>query len=396
MDTLRRLILFYEAVFLIDSGEVQLDLTAFTAADASEALRDVPSLYPGWEDTVTFVDDEIASFVFKTRSHTNPFKRHEASLHMALQVVEQAADHFATHLAEPECQEIKEDLLSFEMGDTGRIRLVDFYRAGLTSRFMYVETKDYLRAVGALDESDPERGPEVIVSNYVLSKSNCLAHSNVYSICCINECDHLYSHLEDAIGGYESTPTLIAHSVASLSSSTVQAPRNLSLSLVQHLDEIASRNDGNILLHGRLFAQWMHYAFPRECQYPHLSGTTTSMDPDAWSAQHGVPFRIDHVPGTRMEALTMSIEMLDREFAASQQSSSAHAYGNEELMWTMDEETFVSPVPSLSKQLMSVMRSRRGSFGMIAVLFASLTVVAAKLNVVFSGRAHATSEFLLV
>jgi hypothetical protein len=176
----------------------------------------------------------------------------------------------------------------------------------------------------------------------------------------------------------------------------MQAPRNLSQSLLQHLDEIASRTGGNVLLHGRLFAQWMHYAFPRECQYPHLSGTTTSIDPDAWSAQHGVPFRIDNVPGTRMEALTMSVEMLDREFAARHHSPVSHEGGNEDLMWTMDEETFVSPVPSLSKQLMSVMQSRKWSFGMLAVLFASFAAVAAKMNVVFSGRAHEMSEFLLV
>merc|ERR550537_644654 len=31
-----------------------------------------------------------------------------------------------------------------------------------------------------------------------------------------------------------------------------------------------------IPLHGRLFAQWLHYAFPHECPYPHMSGTVTN------------------------------------------------------------------------------------------------------------------------
>merc|ERR550537_1532339 len=30
-----------------------------------------------------------------------------------------------------------------------------------------------------------------------------------------------------------------------------------------------------IPLHGRLLAQWLHYAFPRECPYPHMPGTVS-------------------------------------------------------------------------------------------------------------------------
>merc|ERR1719498_1923517 len=32
-------------------------------------------------------------------------------------------------------------------------------------------------------------------------------------------------------------------------------------------------------LHGRLFAQWLHYVFPRECPFPHKLGVTTSATP---------------------------------------------------------------------------------------------------------------------
>ena len=61
--------------------------------------------------------------------------------------------------------------------------------------------------------------------------------------------------------------------MANLSSSTVQAPRNLSQTLLRRLDEIALGHDGTVVLHSRLFAQWMHQAFPRECPYPHVTGT---------------------------------------------------------------------------------------------------------------------------
>merc|ERR1719443_2421574 len=40
------------------------------------------------------------------------------------------------------------------------------------------------------------------------------------------------------------------------------------------LDSVASRHGGRVPLHGRLFAQWMHHAFPNECPHPHVSGTT--------------------------------------------------------------------------------------------------------------------------
>ena len=38
------------------------------------------------------------------------------------------------------------------------------------------------------------------------------------------------------------------------------------------LDEIASLHAGPVPLHSRLFRQWMHHAYPRECPYPHEAG----------------------------------------------------------------------------------------------------------------------------
>merc|ERR1719211_825799 len=61
--------------------------------------------------------------------------------------------------------------------------------------------------------------------------------------------------------------------VVSLPSSTVPAGRELHPILVARLEEIAKHHGGHVPLHGRLFAQWMHHAYPRECPYPHLSGT---------------------------------------------------------------------------------------------------------------------------
>merc|ERR1740130_1685644 len=67
---------------------------------------------------------------------------------------------------------------------------------------------------------------------------------------------------------------------------TVHAPRNLSQTLMQRLDEIASQHGGKVPLHGRLFAQWMHQAFPRECPYPHKIGTVSSLSSAPWEKEH--------------------------------------------------------------------------------------------------------------
>merc|ERR1719245_2897961 len=65
-------------------------------------------------------------------------------------------------------------------------------------------------------------------------------------------------------------------------SDTVAAPRNLSSALLGRLAQVAESNDGVVPIHGRLFAQWMHHAFPRECPYPHEAGTTSPQTPDEW------------------------------------------------------------------------------------------------------------------
>merc|ERR1719215_1510724 len=56
----------------------------------------------------------------------------------------------------------------------------------------------------------------------------------------------------------------------------------LTKNLRQRLDEIASHHGSMVPLHGRLFAQWMHHVYPRECPYPHISGATDSQLPDEW------------------------------------------------------------------------------------------------------------------
>jgi len=166
-----------------------------------------------------------------------------------------------------------EQLMTLEYHGTGRVMLSDFYKPALEGVWTFKENAAYLRASGALDESDPKH-PSVMIPNYVYSPSNCIGASGFYQICCNNKCEGLLGYLEENIGSPNAKPETIVALVSNLSSHTVTAPQKLSTSLLSRLDDIATTHVGTVPLHGRLFAQWMHHVYPRECPYPHLSGTT--------------------------------------------------------------------------------------------------------------------------
>merc|ERR1740138_431828 len=77
--------------------------------------------------------------------------------------------------------------------------------------------------------------------------------------------------------------------------------------LTKQLKEIGEMYSGSVPLHGRLFAQWLHYAFPRECPFPHKMGTASTATPtefgDSYLArneemeQHAANDQDLHAPG---------------------------------------------------------------------------------------------------
>merc|ERR1719454_2152755 len=87
-------------------------------------------------------------------------------------------------------------------------------------------------------------------------------------------------HLEKAIAAPDATPARILELISALPSSSVSAPRALSASLRTRLESIAAEHGGKVQLHGRLFTQWMHHAYPRECPFPRMAGTTNPMTPE--------------------------------------------------------------------------------------------------------------------
>jgi len=173
-----------------------------------------------------------------------------------------------------------EALVQLDPKGNGRVPLSTFYSQPPSADYQFKEAAHYLQMIGALD--DASGNPQVRIANYVQGPSNCLAHSTYFSICCLAPCDGLMKELEGSIQAPTATPEQLLTLTSNLSSPSVDAPRRLSKDLEEKLHAVAQRHGGEVPLHGRLFAQWMHFAFPLECPFPHIAGNSSVMSARHW------------------------------------------------------------------------------------------------------------------
>merc|ERR1719498_622159 len=109
-----------------------------------------------------------------------------------------------------ECMELRSFLAEMDRSSSGRVPLADFYKVGETNdKFAFLETPDYLRGLGALDESSKTLGPQVLISNYAYGMSNCISSTPYYSVCCLNECEGLLQQIELQVAKASATPAEI-------------------------------------------------------------------------------------------------------------------------------------------------------------------------------------------
>lgn len=256
--------------------------------DASilHAIEDeIKAMYSAWPATVMWLRDAHKTVEWMEESRRNPFKSRELSFASAASDLQEVMHRFA-EVANSECPEIKDRLLGMEHEGTGRVRLVDFYTSAPLLGIK-AESKAYLRNLGVLDETDAER-PMLLIANFISSNTNCLVDASYYSSCCLNECERLFGKLEHAIAAPTAKPAHIVDVISHLPSDTVDAPRNLSISMVSRLSEIAQQHGGQVPLHGRLFTQWMHHAYPRECPYPQLRSGERPLSQEEFFTMHGL------------------------------------------------------------------------------------------------------------
>jgi len=227
-----------------------------------------------------------------------------------------------------------------------RVRLADFYKKGLIGSSAFTEDIEYLQAQGAIDDSYTE--PYLIIPNYVASRANCLRASDFYSLCCRNECEGLMATMEKEFQKPMANAEDILERVASLSTQTVNGPRTLAPTLVRRLNSIADANQGQVPLHGRLFAQWMHHAFPRECPYPQQSVDVNPMAKADW---------VDATGRETAEKTSEELQLIvDGDFSMlplGEKAREHHNFAENELPWD-DTEELLHTAQDSAKDVVSV------------------------------------------
>jgi hypothetical protein len=234
--------------------------------------------FPRWHDVRTFVEGRLKTLEYSRSINVKPeFGRSLMDRRFTFsdthEVVGGVTKHFQSYW-QSECEAMKNQLVEMDKEGTGRVRLSDFYGTGLEKDWRFGESEEYLRQLGVLDESSPWRGKQVIIPNYLQAASNCIVSAPHYLVCCMNECESLMGDIESAISEPSASAAQLLQIVGNLTSpsSPNDEPPMLQGALSEQLHRIADAHGGRVPLHGRLFAQWLHYAFPRECPFPHKVG----------------------------------------------------------------------------------------------------------------------------
>lgn len=288
----------------------------------------IHKIYPAWEET--------QQFLRRVRESSGGFRSYYQRTDVE-DILEQVADQYG-RWQNKECQDLKHMLVAMEdrtigTNGSGRVRIADFYGSAVNGgNWQFRESKEYLSQLGALDSSDASV-PRVIIPNYINSPSNCLAGSKYYSVCCINECEDLIDSLEHRFQMPSAAPAQIVEAVSKLPSSSVPAGRALPPTMVARLEDIARHHGGQVPMHGRLFSQWMHHAYPRECPFPHMSGTIRPQRSREYMQEKGTS------PTIAKEDLADVVKVMEKEQASSDMESNEDCTA-----WSHEEELYVAAV----------------------------------------------------
>eukprot|EP00933_Yihiella_yeosuensis_P060945 TRINITY_DN63751_c0_g1_i1.p1 TRINITY_DN63751_c0_g1~~TRINITY_DN63751_c0_g1_i1.p1 ORF type:complete len:595 (+),score=137.77 TRINITY_DN63751_c0_g1_i1:112-1896(+) len=249
------------------------------------------TLFPHWKELVAFAHGQIKALDYErvtspmaaatTHGHAGGnAMSSQYSFDDAHAIVGGITKSFASFW-ESECTTMKEQLVAMDTHRTGRIPLSKFYGTGLDADWRFGESEQYLRELGALDETG-SGGKQVVIPNYIQAASNCIVTTSHYMVCCQNDCNSIMSDIEAAVAAATADPAHLLEIVGNMTSMTSfedESTPSLDSTMKTQLHSIAEAHGGRVPIHGRLFMQWLHYAFPRECPFPHLSGTVASVAP---------------------------------------------------------------------------------------------------------------------
>lgn len=231
-----------------------------------------------------------------------------------------------------------------------------------------------MRHTGLLDETDAAN-PSIIVPNYIDAPSQFIATSDTFALTCIDECDQVMVQLEDKIGAPYATPDRIASVVAGISSATQsERPEGFSPMELLRLEQIAQQDSGRdgtrlVSLHGRLFAQWLHHAYPRECPYPHASTEGIELL---------LPSEFNRIRGDSDAAYASSLEKQMYADGPLSSLTGSSEGDSDELPWDPTEELLaprINPKPLLMPELFLPFLQAALCIAVVVMLLRNLALV---------------------
>merc|ERR1719215_892300 len=153
----------------------------------------------------------------------------------------------------------------------------------------------------------------------------------------MNDCENIINEVERRVNMPTATPRRLAAILGELPATAAAEAVRPSEALVARLEASAAASGGQVYLHGRLFAQFLHHAYPLECPYPHATRAST-LDAAEW-IHHSA--RASIVSSDAVEAY-----LLEGEAAGGPESGARAAalLQNGELPWTDDEDVFLRGV----------------------------------------------------
>jgi len=203
-----------------------------------------------------------------------------------------------------ECVEMRDKLVSLQLPGTGRVPFALFHEQPENEHYSFRESVEYLRQLNALDEAE-EGNPKVLIANYLASPSNCIASSEFFSVCCLNECERLFNDLEIRLQSSDVSLKQLFAAVRETSSNTVAAPRELSANITTMAERLSLDGSTTIPIHSGEFRRWFHHVFPNECPFP------TSLDVAAEEAMRAAADRWlgrNRAPAWQVNAVGESIQ----------------------------------------------------------------------------------------
>jgi hypothetical protein len=300
------------------------------------AKSNISVIFPNWDSVEGLLEDVVDADANLAASPSQRGASPKYSFYDTVVLAQRAVEEMGPWL-DRECKKMEEPLVKMDPQETGRVRLFDFYSDAGDGAF--VESKAYLRQLGALDESSASLGPQVIIPNYMQGANNCIGLGKYYSLCCMNECEGMQRQLEEHIGRPSAPVAEIASSIQTLFGLDVDRyvaheldesdPRR-NATLLNDLHRVAGIDGGEVHLQGRLFAQWLHFTFPRSCPFPYASGALKQETQDEFGA----------------DAARVSDEELKFSFLKKKRANKRHDEPSGQAganMWDMHEEDIYQP-----------------------------------------------------